>query len=92
MKSKKQYQEGDRVLVKSFAGPDVCVVLKKRYIASESALKIGVDGWYAQIIFKKDVEKLRRCGVPYKIEEKPEVWVFDWHIIKKMKAPRCSKP
>tara|TARA_Y100001973_G_scaffold58744_1_gene86548 strand:- start:242 stop:460 length:219 start_codon:yes stop_codon:yes gene_type:complete len=70
-------------LVKSFAGPDVCVVLRKRYIATQSASKLGVDGWEAQITNQKEVEKLRKRGVPYKKNEKPKVWVFDWEIIKK---------
>ena len=83
MKSKKRYTKNDRVLVKSFAGPNVFVILKKRYIASESAHKLGVDGWEAQIISQKEVEKLRKCGVPYKKGEKPKVWVFDWEIIEK---------
>lgn len=85
MKSKRRYRKEDRVLVKSFAGPDVCVVLKKRYIASKSELKLGVDGWDAQIVSSKEVEKLRKHGVPYKKGEKPKVWVFDWQIIKKIK-------
>ena len=82
MKSKREYRKGDRVLVKSFAGPKVYVVLKERYIASETEHKLGVDGWHAQITSKKEVEKLRKCGVPYKKEEKPMVWVFDFHIIR----------
>ena len=83
MKWKKRYTKNDRVLVKSFAGPDVCVVLRKRYIATQSASKLGVDGWEAQITNQKEVEKLRKRGVPYKKNEKPKVWVFDWEIIKK---------
>ena len=83
MKSKKKYTKNDRVLVKSFAGPDVCVVLRKRYIAKQSKSKLGVDGWEAQITNQKEVERLRKRGVPYKKEEKPKVWVFDWQIIKK---------
>ena len=83
MKSKKSYQRGDKVLVKSFAGPDVYVILKERYIASKSELKLGVDGWHAQITNQKEVNKLRKHGVPYKKGEKPMVWVFDWQIIKK---------
>ena len=83
MKSKSQYRKGDRVIVKSFAGPDVCVVLQERYIASKSELKLGVDGWYAQITNQREVEKLRKHGVPYKKGEKPKVWIFDWEIIKK---------
>ena len=83
MKSKRRYRKGDRVLVKSFAGPNVCVVLRERYIASKSEHKLGVDGWEAQITSQKEIEKLRKCGVPYKKGEKPKVWVFDWHIIKR---------
>ena len=83
MKLKKKYTKNDRVLVKSFAGPDVCVVLKKRYIAQKSESKLGVDGWEAQIIDQKEVNKLRKRGVPYKKGEKPIVWVFDFEIIKK---------
>ena len=83
MKSKRQYIKNDNVLVKSYAGPDVCVVLKKRYIARQSKSKLGVDGWEAQIINQKEVDKLRKRGVPYTKGEKPMVWVFDWEIIKK---------
>ena len=83
MKSKKRYTKNDRVLVKSFAGPNVCVVLRRRYLVSKSKLKLGVDGWEAQITNQKEVEKLRKKGVPYKPGEKPKVWVFDWEIIKK---------
>ena len=83
MKSDKSYQKGDKVLVKSFAGPNVRVILKKRYIAAKSELKLGVDGWNAQITLQREVEKLRKSGVPYKKGEKPKVWVFDWQIIKK---------
>ena len=83
MKSKKKYTKNDRVLVKSFAGPNVCVRLLKKYIAKQSQHKLGVDGWEAQITNQKEVEKLRKRGVPYKKGEKPKVWVFDWEIIKK---------
>ena len=83
MKSKKRYTKNDRVLVKSFAGPDVRVVLRRRYLVSKSKHKLGVDGWEAQITNQKEVEKLRKRGVPYKKGEKPKVWVFDWQIIKK---------
>ncbi len=83
MKSKNRYIKNDRVLVKSFAGPSVCLTLKKRYIAAQSELKLGVDGWEAQITDQREVERLRKKGVPYKKGEKPKVWVFDWEIIKK---------
>ena len=83
MKSKKKYTKNDRVLVKSFAGPNVCVILKKRYLVSKSSHKLGVDGWEAQITSQKEIEKLRKKGVPYKKGEKPNIWVFDFEIIKK---------
>ena len=83
MKSKKRYTKNDRVLVKSFAGPNVCVRLLKRYIAKQSQHKLGVDGWEAQITNQKEIEKLRKKGVPYKKGEKPNIWVFDFEIIKK---------
>jgi hypothetical protein len=83
MKSKNNYTKNDRVLVKSFAGPSVCLTLKKRYIAAQSESKLGVDGWEAQITNQREVDKLRKKGVPYKKGEKPKVWVFDWQIIKK---------
>ena len=83
MKSKNKYIKNDRVLVESFAGPSVCVLLKKRYLVSKTKHKLGVDGWEAQITNQKEVEKLRKRGVPYKKGEKPKVWVFDWQIIKK---------
>ena len=83
MKSKRRYQKGNKVLVKSFAGPDVCVVLKRRYLVSKTKHKLGVDGWEAQIIDQKELDKLRKRGVPYSKGEKPIVWVFDWEIIKK---------
>jgi len=83
MKASKKYRKNDKVLVKSYAGPNVVVILKERYIASESELRYGVDGWNAQIINDKEVNKLRKMGVPYKKGEKPMVWVFDHHIIRK---------
>ena len=83
MKSKRQYRRNNKVLVKSFAGPNVCVVLTKRYIANQTQHKLGVDGWEAQIVDSGEVEKLRKRGVPYKKGEKPTVWVFDWEIVKR---------
>tara|TARA_R110002020_G_scaffold316954_1_gene532588 strand:+ start:168 stop:422 length:255 start_codon:yes stop_codon:yes gene_type:complete len=83
MKLKKSYQKNDRVLVKSFAGPNTRVILRERYIVSQSELKLGVDGWKAQITAPKEVEKLRKAGVPYQKGEKPMVWVYDWQIIKR---------
>tara|TARA_R100000008_G_scaffold372_2_gene346 strand:- start:35542 stop:35784 length:243 start_codon:yes stop_codon:yes gene_type:complete len=78
-----KYKVGDIVLVSSFAGPSVHVRLKERIVKPKNGW--GADGWDAQMIYKKDVDKLRRKGVPYKKGEKPIVFVFDWHIIKKAK-------
>ena len=83
MKSKKSYQKNDKVLVSSFAGPDVIVTLTRRYLVRETKHKLGVNGWKAQITSYKEVEKLRQHGVPYKKGEKPIVFVADWQIIKK---------
>ena len=86
MKLKKSYQRGDRVIVKSFAVPTVQVTLRERYLVSKSEHKLGVDGWHAQITLKKEVDRLRKHGVPYNKGEKPIVFVADWQIIKKLPA------
>ena len=83
MTLKRRYAKNNKVLIKSFAGPNICVILKKRYIVSKSEHKLGVDGWEAQIIDQKEVNKLRKRGVPYRKGEKPLVFVADWEIIKK---------
>ena len=83
MISKRRYAKNNRVLVKSFAGPNICVILRKRYVASKSEHKLGIDGWEAQIVNQKEVNKLRTRGVPYRKGEKPIVFVADWQIIKK---------
>ena len=76
-----KYKVGDVVLVDSFAGPKVRVRLKERLLKPKDFW--GADGWNAQLIYKKDVDSLRQSGVPYKKDEKPMVFVFDWQIIKK---------
>ena len=83
MISKRRYAKNNRVLVKSFAGPNICVILRKRYVASNSEHKLGIDGWEAQIVNQKELNKLRTRGVPYRKGEKPIVFVADWQIIKK---------
>ena len=55
--------------------------LKKRILKPKDGW--GADGWDAQLIYKKDVDSLRKSGVPYKKDTKPMVFVFDWHILKK---------
>jgi hypothetical protein len=84
MTSKRKYAINDKVLIRGFTKPVVKVILKKRYEPAKNML--GVSGWYAKIIYKKDVYKLIKSGVPYKKDEKPTVWVFDWQIIKKLPA------
>ena len=76
-----KYEVGDTVLVESFAGPKVWVKLKERILKPEDFW--GADGWDAQLIYKKDVDNLRKNGVPYKNGTKPVVFVFDWQMIKK---------
>ena len=78
-----KYKVGDVVLVESHAGPKVRVRLKKRILKPKNFW--GADGWDAQIIYKKDVDALRQSGVPYKKDEKPIVFVFDWQLIKKQR-------
>mgnify|MGYP001277902549 CR=1 FL=1 len=79
-----EYKTGDVVLVKSFAGPDVRVRLVERHANFGNGF--GAEGWDATIIYKKDVDKLRQSGVPYKSGEKPLVWVFDHEIIKLVRS------
>ena len=39
----------------------------------------------------EDVAKLIKGGVPYKKGEKPKVWLFDFHIVKKERQTKRSK-
>lgn len=78
------YETGDIVLVSSFAGPEVRVRLVERHASFGDGW--GAEGWDATIIYKKDVDKLRQNGVPYKSGEKPLVWVFDHEIIKLVRS------
>ena len=80
------YEPGDIVLVTSYAGPNVKVRLKERYDPPSHGFDWGASGWDATVIYKKDVDKLRRNGVPYKSGEKPLVWVFDHQIIKLVRS------
>tara|TARA_R110002020_G_scaffold37239_18_gene112612 strand:+ start:2661 stop:2915 length:255 start_codon:yes stop_codon:yes gene_type:complete len=77
---------GDVVLVRSFALANddlIKVKLKKRIKKPKDFW--GANGWDAQIIHKKDVDKLIRNGVPYKKGKKPSVWVFDFQLVEKVK-------
>ncbi len=77
-----KYKINDKVLVKSFAKSNVKVKLINRYSPKKGEL--GVDGWDAIIYDLKDVRNLIKDGVPYRKNEKPKVWVFDFQIIKKI--------
>ncbi len=81
-----EYSEGDLVLVESFAGVDVKVRLLRRFVPRKN--EWGASGWDAVLVYKSDVLKLIKKGVPYKKDTKPKVWVFDWEIIKKIKPNR----
>jgi hypothetical protein len=81
MNSEQTYQKNDIALVRSFVSHEVQVQLKKRILKPKKGW--GADGWDAQIIYEKDVNILRKSGVPYKKGEKPIVFVFDWQLIKK---------
>ena len=78
-----EYQVNDIVLVASIAGPQVHVKLLKRVTQINEGY--GADGWEAFLLYEKEVEKLRRAGVPYPKKGKHKVWVFDEDIIKKKK-------
>ena len=84
-------KEGNLVLVRSFALDDkdlVKVRLVKRVVAKNGW---GADGWEAVLYDSHDVLKLIKKGIPYKKDEKPEVWVVDWHIVKKIRANKNTK-
>ena len=78
-----EYQVDDIVLVESIAGPQVHVRLLKRVKKINEGY--GADGWDAILLYEKEIEKLRKAGVPYPKKGEHKVWVFDEDIIKKKK-------
>ena len=73
---------GDIVEVRSFAlDADDLIKVKLLKRVTKPKNFWGADGWDAQIIYKKDVDKLIKNGVPYKRNEKPTVWVFDFNVV-----------
>jgi hypothetical protein len=78
-----KYQVNDVVLVESIAGPQVHVRLLKRVKKINEGY--GADGWDAILLYEKEIEKLRKAGVPYPKKGEHKVWVFDEDIIKKKK-------
>ena len=75
-----KYKVNDIVLVKSIAGPDVHVRLIKRIEKYQR--------WDAILVNEKDIEALRKAGIPYPKKGEREVWVFDEDIIKKKNKKR----
>ena len=75
-----EYKVSDIVLVESIAGPAVHVKLTKRIEKWQR--------WDAVLIDEKDIEALRKAGVPYPKKGEREVWVFDEDIIKKKNKKR----
>ena len=79
-----KYKANDVVLVESFAGPRVWVRLKERVLKPKDFW--GANGWNANIIYKKDIDRLIKSGVPYERGKQPRVFVFDRDIIKKKRV------
>ena len=74
------------VLVRSFAGIDVRTRLLQRIVPRKNDW--GAPGWDAVLVYKSDVLKLIKKGVPYKKNTTPKVWVFDWQIVKIIRPAR----
>jgi hypothetical protein len=88
-------KKGDIVWAESFALSDRDLVKVKLLKRGETVHGWGADGWEGMLIDSDDVIKLIKGGVPYKKEEKPKVWLFDFHIVKKArqtKSPKSCKP
>lgn len=85
------YKVGDIVLVKSRAGtaiPNVHVKLLKKYVIKErKGYKItwpGYIGWDAKLIYKKEIETLRKkFRIPYKFPKDVDTFVYEDDIISK---------
>ena len=84
-------KEGNLVLVKSFALGEKDLVKVKLVKRVESKNGWDADGWEAVLYDSEDVLKLIKKGVPYKKDDKPEVWVFDWHIVRKIRPRKQTK-
>ena len=88
-------KKGDIVLAKSFALNSEDLVKVKLTKRGEKVHGWGADGWEGLLIDPEDVAKLVKAGVPYKKGEKPKVWLFDFHIVRKArktKPPKNCKP
>ena len=88
MKGKKQLslklvdlKVGDRLLVDTFAGPKVTMEV------------VHIDRDWAEgcLIYKKDLERLKKAGVPYSKDDVPRKCrgvIFEDQIIKKVRKRR----
>lgn len=74
---------GEVWLVDSFAG----VKVKKRITRKDGEK----PGWFGVLIDEADVETLRKASVPYIEIEKEETYVFDFHLLKRLKAAPKKK-
>ena len=80
----KRPKVGEVWLVNSFAG----VKVKKRITRKDE----DGSGWFGVLIDTEDAKALRKMSVPYIEIEKEETYVFDFHLIKRLKAaPRKKK-
>jgi len=86
-----KYKVNDIVLVKSRAGtaiPNVHVKLLKKYVIRErKGLRMdwpGYIGWDAKLIYKKEIEILRKkFRIPYKFPKDVNTFVYQDDIISK---------
>lgn len=98
-----QYNVGDILEVKTFAGPKIHTkVLKKIHTKSKwSSLSdkkkkdiVEVKGFYGCFVRRKDLYALKKACVPYTGKEKlnkTESFTFDWHILRVVKRASNKK-
>jgi len=84
-------KKGDIVAVKSFALEDKDFVKVRLLKRGTKVHGWGADGWDGELIDLDDVVKLIKHGVPYEKGVIPKVWVFDFHIVKKIRKTSKSK-
>ena len=93
------YKEGDVVLIKSRAGdaiPAIHVVLIKKVVRKAQKGKYfdwpGYVGWECRLTKPEEADLLRKkWSIPFKFPDDIETFVFETHIIKKIRAPTKRK-
>ena len=75
---------GDRLIVETFAGPEVTMEV------------VHIDRDWAEgcLIYRRDLERLKKAGVPYSkndIPKKCKGVIFEHQIIRKVKKRRKKK-